>query len=130
MNSKDGFLRQKAVRSAQSDGGRTVWITSTTVPKAGKSLESDTMHPVLECAICAVLVFLVGALLFAAGAVWVIIDEGVQARVHPMHRTLESTSQTLPRLTAIQRRHRAGGIVTAVLYSKAGSPGECGDFSR
>lgn len=62
------------------------------------------MHPILECAACAVLVFLVTTLLFAVGAACIIIHEGVRAVVHATHGTLESASQTAPRVAALAAR--------------------------
>jgi hypothetical protein len=62
------------------------------------------MYVVLECAVCAVLVFLIGALLFAASAACIFIDEGVRAIAHTTHRTLESAPRALPRLATFAMR--------------------------
>jgi uncharacterized membrane protein YgcG len=62
------------------------------------------MYMIFECAVCSVLIFLVAALLFAAGAVFIIIQEGAQAVVDATHRTLEGGSQRLPRRLAVLAR--------------------------
>jgi len=65
------------------------------------------MYPVLECAVCAVIVFLTGTLLFAASVACVAIHEGVRAIVQATHRTPESAPRALPRL-AIFALRKAG----------------------
>ena len=48
-----------------------------------------TMYAILECAACAVLLSLVGALLFAAGVACIVSCHGVQAIVRTAHSAAE-----------------------------------------
>jgi hypothetical protein len=62
------------------------------------------MYPILECAVCAVVVTLMGGLLFAAGVGCIVVYHGVQAIVHTAHKTLATAPQTSPRVAALEVR--------------------------
>ena len=62
------------------------------------------MYAIFECAVCAVLVALVGGLLFAASVAGIIVYHVVQAIVHTAHKTLATAPQTSPRAAALAVR--------------------------
>jgi len=62
------------------------------------------MYAIFECAVCAVLVTLVGGLLFAASVAGIIVYHGVQTIVHTAHKTLATAPQTSPRAAALAAR--------------------------
>jgi hypothetical protein len=62
------------------------------------------MYAILECAVCAVFVSLVGGLFFGVGAACILVNHGVRAVAHSTHKTPESALQTSPRVAALAVR--------------------------